>query len=180
MSRLGGKFRYLWVGSAVVTTVTATVGAFMAPSESDKQVGALVEEMKALWEREEQMEEEFMRNTSYPSKATSRDIENINKVTAFERANGFCHIYFIHAESNGSHYRVNDEFWINERQRQTNRDFLEEFTTILEVPNLSSICRAAGYSGKVLVKNRGDKKWIYSSPDQSKAIFTTWANPQKS
>nr|WP_014272346.1 hypothetical protein [Mycoplasma haemocanis] len=174
MPKFGSKFRYLFAISTIVTTVTVSVGSFMIPSASDKKVGSLVEEMRSLLEQEEKMEEEFMRHTSYPSKATPRDIENIDKVTAFERANGFCHIYFIYAESNGSHYRVNDEFWINEEIRQTGRDFLEEFTTVLEVPDLDSICRKSGYSGKVLVKNRGDKKWIYSAADQSKEVFAKW------
>ncbi|CBY92612.1 hypothetical protein HF1_06040 [Mycoplasma haemofelis str. Langford 1] len=176
MFKADSKLRYLWITSSVVVSVSAGAGAWVISSPEDKR--EWVGEMKEILDREARLEEEYMRNSSYPSGATQEDIENIDKVTEFERSNGFCHIYFIHREVNGSHYRVNDAFWINESKSQGNRAFLSEFVTIVGLQDLADACRRVGSSGKLLVKNRGDGKWIYVPRDQSKEVFGRWANLQ--
>ncbi|AEG72639.1 hypothetical protein MHF_0360 [Mycoplasma haemofelis Ohio2] len=80
---------------------------------------------------------------------------------------------FIHNEQEGSHYRVENGFWVGDG-RFLGRNILKEFADITSSKRIADECRAAGIDGKVFIKNGGNNVWNYFVEDQGKESFKKW------
>ncbi|AEG72787.1 hypothetical protein MHF_0515 [Mycoplasma haemofelis Ohio2] len=158
------------VASTTVTVVATSLGAINFFSE-DKE--SFVEDMLKALEEEERLDEIAMGRVKYPESATIEQKGYIDRIIKFERDNGLCLIFFVHKEAEGSHYRVDNNFWIQE-DKVTSRNLFEEFVGITSSSKIANACREAGMDKKVLIKNNGSNVWDYFVEDQSKEKFSSW------
>ncbi|AEW45251.2 hypothetical protein MHC_01925 [Mycoplasma haemocanis str. Illinois] len=166
------KNRY-WMAVSTTVTITATsIGAINFFSEHREKKAFLEDMMKKL-EEEERLDEIAISRVQYPENATSEQKGYIDRIIKFERDNGMCLIFFIYREMEGSHYRVDNSFWIQE-DNATSRNLFEEFVGITNSSKIANACKEAGMDKKILIKNNGRNVWDYFVEDQSKEKFSSW------
>ncbi|AEW45222.1 hypothetical protein MHC_01780 [Mycoplasma haemocanis str. Illinois] len=159
---------------AASTTATATGASIISFLSKDGKREAFVSEMRKVWREEERLDEIARKRVKYPEGATDEQREYIDRIIKFERDNGLCLIFFVHKRNSGSHYRVDNSFWINEDKANPERNLFKEFVGITSSPRIANICKSAGRDKKILIRNNGSNVWDYFENDQSKLEFKNW------
>ncbi|AEG72756.1 hypothetical protein MHF_0484 [Mycoplasma haemofelis Ohio2] len=167
------KNKYWLAASTTVTAMSASVSVIGLLSKDDKRE-ALVSEMMEAWAEEERLDEIARRRVKYPDGATDEQRGYIDRIIQFERDNGLCLIFFVHRRDSGSHYRVDNSFWINEDKADSKRNLFKEFVGITSSTRIANMCKSAGRDKKVLVRNNGSNVWDYFENDQSRVEFKNW------
>ncbi|AEW45376.1 hypothetical protein MHC_02560 [Mycoplasma haemocanis str. Illinois] len=102
---------------------------------------------------------------------STKDRMLVNEILRFESTHG-CKIHFVKNDREGSHYRVDDYFWVD--YSKSHADIYEKFFEIVGNEEIINECKKLSQDEKLWIRNR-NKKWIFLPGDQSNSAFRKWS-----
>ncbi|CBY92677.1 hypothetical protein HF1_06690 [Mycoplasma haemofelis str. Langford 1] len=102
---------------------------------------------------------------------SSKDRLLVNEILRFEVTHG-CKIHFVKNDREGSHHRVDDDFWVD--YSKSHSDIYEKFFEIVGNDEIINECKKLNQDDKLWIRNRY-QRWVFSAEDQSNNAFKEWS-----